>query len=319
MPAPYVIGVDLGGTKVLAGAVDETLGVHHRARREVAGITDGTAVLAALLDAVAEVRAAVGGDVAAVGVGIPSLIDRRTGVAVTTVHLPLRDLVAADVLAERIGLPVAVENDANCAALAESRFGAARGARVAVMLTIGTGIGGGLVLDGRLERGGIGAGAEFGHMVVDMDGRPCHGGCPNRGCLETVASGTALAREAAALAAERPGTALAEAARRGLAITGPLITELAHDGDAGAREAIERIGTALGVGLANVVNIVNPDVIVVGGGVIAAGEMLLAPARREMLSRALSPSRDHARVVAAAFGEEAGMRGAALVAMEERR
>ncbi len=316
MPAPLVIGVDLGGTKVLAGAVDETLGVHHRTRRAVAGMTDATTVLAVLLDAIAEVRRAAGGEVAAVGVGLPSLIDRRTGIAVSTVHLPLRDVAAEDVLSERLGLPVVVENDANCAVLAEARHGAGRGAGRVAMLTLGTGIGGGLVLEGRLETGALGSGAEFGHMVVDQDGLPCHGNCPNRGCLETVASGTALAREARNLAAERPDSALAAAARGGRPIVGPLVTELAHDGDGAAREAIDRVATALGVGLANLTNMLNPDVIVVGGGVIGAGEMLLAPARRELLARALSPSRDHVRVLAARFGEEAGMLGAALLARE---
>ena len=178
---PCVIGVDLGGTKVLAGAVDGDLRVHHRARRRVAGSADAPAVLATVLDAVAEARDAVHGEVAAVGVGIPSLIDLRRGIAVTTVHLPLRDIAAADVLAERIGLPVVLENDANCATLAEARFGAGQGASHVVMLTLGTGIGGGMAFHGRLERGAQGAAGEFGHMVVDYDGPPCHGSCPNRG------------------------------------------------------------------------------------------------------------------------------------------
>ncbi len=316
MAPPCVIGVDLGGTKVLAGAVDVDLGVHHRARRNVAGSTDAAVVLAAVIDAIAEARHAVGGEMAAVGVGIPSLIDRRAGVAVTTVHLPIRDIAAEAVLQERLGVPVVVDNDANCATFAEARHGAGRGAGRVVMLTLGTGIGGGIALVGRLERGALGAAAELGHMVVDQDGLPCHGACPNRGCLETVASGTALGREARLLAVERPGSALAAAMAAGVPVDGPLVTELAHDGDEAAREAVERIGRALGVGLSNIVNIFNPDVVVIGGGVIGAGELLLAPARREMLSRALSPSREHARVLAARFGAEAGMLGAALLAWE---
>lgn len=316
MAASCVIGVDLGGTKLLAGAVDASLGVHHRTRREVAGL-DQAGVLAAIIDAVRETRDAVRGAVTAVGFGIPCTIDRRTGIAVQAVHLPFRDLAFGDLMSERLGLPVAVDNDGNCAALLEARHGAGRGHRHVVLLALGTGIAGGIVLDGRLERGSIGAGAELGHMVIDYDGPPCQGGCPNRGCLETLASGSALGREAAALLEDRSDTALGDAVRGGLPLTGALVTELAHDGDPVALAAIERIGCHLGVGIANLVNMLNPDVIVVGGGVIGAGEMLLAPARREMLARALPPAREHVQIRAAAFGEEAGMVGAAVLAREE--
>jgi glucokinase len=219
-------------------------------------------------------------------------------------------------MTERLGLPVVVDNDANCAAVAEHRLGAARGTSEAVILTIGTGIGGGLILRGEVYRGAIGAAAELGHMVIDKDGPRCQGNCPNRGCLEAVASGTALSREAVRLARERPESALGQALAAGREIVGPLITELAHDGDDAAREAIAIIGRNLGVGIASYVNIFNPEVVVIGGGVIAAGELLLAPARDEMLARALRPSRDVVRVVAARFGTEAGMIGAATLALE---
>ena len=145
------------------------------------------------------------------------------------------------------------------------------------MLTLGTGIGGGLVLGGRIQRGWIGAGAEFGHMVIDMDGPPCQGNCPNRGCLEVMASGSALVREAALRVARRPDTPLGHALEEGRPLTGPFVTELAHDGDPVARDALEAVGRALGVGLSSIVNMLNPEVVVIGGGVIAAGEMLLAP------------------------------------------
>ncbi len=315
--ARCVIGVDLGGTKALAGAVDEALSVHHRTRRHVAGL-DAAGVLETVIDAVEETRSAVGDAVEAVGVGVPALMDHRRGVAALSVHLPLRDVPLADVLSERLGLPIAVDNDGNCAALAEARAGAGSGAPVVVVLTLGTGIGSGIVLDGRLSRGAIGAGAELGHMVIDEDGPRCHGGCPNRGCLEVFASGPALVREAREGVARRPDTALGRAVAGGRALSGPLITEFAHDGDPVAREAIDRIGRHLGVGIVNAVNIFNPDVVVVGGGVSGAGEMLLAPAREVVMERALSPSRDHVRVRRAAFGEEAGMLGAALLAREER-
>ena len=153
-------------------------------------------------------------------------------------------------------------------------------------------------------------------MVIDMDGPPCQGQCPNRGCLEVMASGSALVREASLRVARRPDTALGHALEEGRELTGPFVTELAHDGDPVALDALETVGRALGVGLSSLVNVLNPEVIVIGGGVIAAGEMLLEPARREMRERALLPARDAVRVVAAEFGEEAGMIGAALMARE---
>lgn len=315
MPARRTIGVDMGGTKLLAGAVGPGLEVHHRAQRTVAGL-DQSSLLDAAVDAVGEARESAGDEVAAVGFGIPCLIDRRSGRAVIAVNLPVADLPFADVMAERLGIPVFVDNDANAAALAEHRAGAARGRSEAVVLTVGTGIGGGLILRGELYRGAIGSGGELGHTVIDMDGPPCQGNCPNRGCVEALASGTALAREAARIAGERPRSALAEALKGGRALTGPLVTELAHDGDEAATEAISLIGTRLGVAIASFVNIFNPQVVVIGGGVIAAGELLLEPARRELAARALPPSRDEVEIVAARFGVEAGMIGAAAMAFD---
>ncbi len=315
MAAECVVGVDLGGTKLLAGAVDAELNVHHRARREVQGV--GQAALIELVrEAVEETVAGAPHGVAGVGFGIPCLIDRRTGVAVMAVNLAINDLAFADVMSERLGLPVWVDNDGNCAVLAEHRRGAARGMQEVVLLTVGTGIGGGLVLGGEVYRGAVGAGAELGHCVVEIDGPPCQGQCPNRGCLEAVASGTALAREARRLAVERPHSALGRALASGAAVTGVVATELAHDGDEAARAAVELVGRRLGVGIANYVNIFNPELVVVGGGVMAAGEMLLGPAREEVAARALPPSRDVVSVVAASFGAEAGMLGGALLAME---
>ena len=310
-----VIGVDMGGTKLLAGAVDSELGVHHRLQRHVAGL-DQTELIETIVGAVQEVARHAGGDVAAVGFGIPCVFDRRTGVAVLAVNLPLADIRFADVMTERLGMPVFVDNDGNTAALAEHRAGAARGADNAALMTIGTGIGGGLILDGRIYRGSIGAGAELGHMVIDMDGPRCQGNCPNRGCVEALASGTALAREAVRVAGEEPDSRLGRALADGRELAGPLVTELAHDGDPAALEVLDLIGSRLGVGIANLVNIFNPEVVVVGGGVIAAGELLLAPARKQVAQRALPPGRDSVRIVAAEFGVEAGMIGAAALAFD---
>jgi glucokinase len=315
MAAGRVIGVDMGGSKLLAGAVDSGLSVHHRAHRNLNRFNQSY-LLDVVVDAVDEVRAGAGGDVEAIGFGIPALLDQRSGEAVIAVNLTLHDIRFADVMTERLGLPVFVDNDANCAAIAEHRAGAARGCNEAVVLTIGSGIGGGLILRGEPYRGAVGAGAELGHTVIDLNGPKCQGNCHNRGCLEVLASGTALTREAERIAGEQPGSGLGRAVADGVELAGPLVTELAHDGDPAALEAIELIGRRLGVGIANFVNIFNPEVVVIGGGVIGAGELLLAPARQEMLARALSPSRDEVRVVAARFGIEAGMVGAAALAFD---
>jgi glucokinase len=310
-----VIGIDLGGTKLLAGVVDERLNVHHRVHTVVAGMSEGEVVdaIAAAVHEAQELEPRVEG----VGFGIPCLIDQRTGVAVMAVNLPIVDLPFRDIMRKRLGLPAFIDNDANVATLVEQRFGAAQGAEDVVGLTIGTGIGGGLVLEGKLYRGHTGAGAELGHMVVDLDGPRCQGACPNRGCLEAVASGTAIGREGVVAAQQEPDSALGGAAADGLDITGELVTELALEGDEVARMVLGQIGSKLGVGLSNIVNVFNPEVIVVGGGAMRAGDLLLVPAREELRRRALPPGRDQVRVVSAEFGAEAGMLGAAVLAFEE--
>ena len=247
-----VIGVDMGGTKLLAGAVGPDLDVHHRAQRSLKGL-DQASLLDVAVDAAEEARRSSRDEVAAVGFGIPSLIDHRSGMAMFSVHLPLADIAFGDVMAERLGMPVFVDNDSNLAALAEHRAGACRGASEAVVITLGTGIGGGLVLRGELYRGATGTGAELGHTVIDLDGPLCQGNCPNRGCVEVLASGTALEREALRIAGERPESGLARALESTRTLTGPLVTELAHDGDAAAIEAVALIGSRLGVAIASLI------------------------------------------------------------------
>jgi glucokinase len=271
-------------------------------------------VLDALEEITRELIEAAEAPVAAVGMGIPSLMDRARGVARWTNHLDLVDVAVGDLLAERLDLPVTVDNDANVAMLAEHHSGAARGAAHAVMLTIGTGIGGASVVGGRLVRGAHGTAGEWGHIVVDLDGPPCPGNCPSRGCLEAVASGTALAVEGERAAAADRTSQLAREAAEGRVITGALVTELAHDGDAAARGAVEVVGRRLGIGLASIANALDPEVIVVGGGVIAAGELLLGPAREELAARALPPVAASVRVEPARYGAESGMLGAAVLA-----
>jgi glucokinase len=315
MAAGCVIGVDVGGTRLRAGAVDADLRVHHRAYRLV-GARHSQAVIDTIVDAVTEAREAVRSDIAAVGVGLPCLVALDGAVVMACNHLDIRGVPVRDVLAERLGVPVALDHDANCALYAEARHGAARGARHAIMITVGTGVGGAVLVGGEILRGASGAAGELGHVVIDEAGPPCPGRCPNRGCLEAFVSGPALAGEGMRLAVTYPESPLGRAAAAGREITGALVTELAHDGDAAARDAIVEMGERLGVGLTGLVNVFNPEVIVLGGGLIAAGDLLLDPARRVVARRALPPARDQVGIVPARFGEESGMLGAAVLALD---
>jgi glucokinase len=313
MSGGETIGVDLGGTKMLVGALEGTE-VRWESREASTGQSEEELV-DLLVREVGEAKAARPG-AAAVGLGIPATIDHEKGVAISAVNLPLADLPIRDRVGERLGLPVFVDNDANVAALAEHLYGAGRGADHMVMLTIGTGIGGGLILDGEIYRGAKGAGAELGHTVIDVNGPPCQGNCPGRGCVETLASGTALGREGRAAAEEDPDSVLATMLAEGQEIDGKAVTEAALGGDPTAVAVFDLVGSRLGAALVTFANIFEPEVIVIGGGVMAAGDLLLEPARRTLRAQALRPMNE-VPVLAAELGPDAGMIGAAAMARIE--
>jgi glucokinase len=293
---PQVIGVDVGGTKILAGLIarDGTV-VGHREYPTPIESED------ALLDGLeAAVREFLDESVLAVGFGIPSQIDQRHGIALGSVNIPLRGVPFRQKMADRLGLPIGMDNDANAAAIAEWHAGAGRGTTDMVMLTLGTGVGGGLILGGKPYRGWFGAGAEIGHMVIVHDGVPCR--CGGHGHLESYASGKA----ADELAAEAFGPA-ADAHR---------LVRLAREGDPLAIRILTGIGEHLGSGIASLVNIFNPELIVVGGGFAAAGELLFEPAKKIADREVLVSVRDSYRIVRAELGTSAGMIGAGMVAFE---
>jgi glucokinase len=296
---PLVIGVDVGGTKLLAGAVARDGSVSRR--REVRTPTGSEEELLAALDELVE--SLVRDDVGALGFGLPATIDQRAGEAVQAVNIPLTDVPFRDRFAARFSLPVGVDNDANAAAIAEWQVGAGRGTQHMVMLTLGTGVGGGLILDGRPYRGAVGAAAELGHIVVEFDGRPCQGLCTGRGHIEAYATGGAATRDAA------------EAF--GAGADSRVLLERARAGDRGALQLLDGIARRLGATMGSLVNIFNPEAIVVGGGWgEAADEYLLEPARGVMRREALPPGRDLVRVVPAELGPDAGLVGAGFVAFE---
>ena len=299
MSANRVIGVDLGGTKIAAGVVDRLGSVQSRCERETPTIDEDT-LLAALDDVVADLW---DDEVGAIGLGVPSTVDQRTGTAVMSVNIPFTDVPLRERVSKRFGVPCGIDNDGNAAAIAEWQVGAGRGTRHMIMLTLGTGVGGGLILDGRPYRGFVGAAAELGHIVVEFDGRPCQGFCTGRGHLEAYATGLAATNDARAAFGETADS--------------HVLLEKARAGDGTALEILDAIGRRLGAALGSLVNIFNPEAIVIGGGWgEASSDFLLEPARDVLRREALAPGRDLVRVVQAALGPEAGLVGAGFVAFE---
>jgi glucokinase len=295
-----VIGVDLGGTNLKAAVVDEALAVRASVERVIAGLALEE-LLAALTGAVEELREAADAEIEAVGLGIAGLIDADSGLVVSSTHHPIAGVPIAEILSERVGLAVLADNDANVALLAEVREGAAAGERIALIVALGTGVGGAVAFDGEIYRGARGAAAEFGHIVLSPDGPACGPGCRSRGCLEALVSGSALARDATAA---------------GLPGDGARVSELARAGDETALRVLRELGEWLGLGLLSLANVFGPDVIVVGGGVSAAGELILEPARRIVRERAPAVIGEHVAIRQARFGAHAGMLGAAILARE---
>jgi glucokinase len=307
------IGVDVGGTKVAAGVVDEAGTVLARTRRPTpsASPSDVEDVIATC---VAELRR--DHEVEAVGVGAAGFIDADRSRVFVAPNLSWRDEPLRDAVAARVGLPVVVENDANAAAWAEHRFGAGRGESHLVVVTVGTGIGGGIVLDGRLYRGRFGIGAEFGHMQVEKAGRRC--GCGQHGCWEQYCSGRALLHEAREIADVQRGYGarlLELGDGRPEGIEAPEVTQAAREGDPAALDCFEEVGSWLGQGLADLAAVLDPGSFVIGGGVADAGELLLAPARRAYAKRLTGTEhRPHAEIRLAELGNSAGLVGAADLA-----
>ena len=309
-----VIGLDAGGTKLLGASLGDDLELGPRVRHTWVG-EDREATLEVIARAVEDIRGQAGG-ADAVGLGVPSLVDWAGGVSRWSNHLPLDDVPLRELMSDRLGLPVVVDNDGNAAVLAEHREGAARGCENAVFLAMGTGIGGGLVLGGQVYRGAHGYAGEFGHLVVDHDGADCPGACPGRGCLEALASGRAIGVAGERAARDAPDSALGRRLAESGAVLGQAVTELAHDGDEVARDVLADVGRRLGAGLTGIVNALDPDVVVIGGGAVAAGDLLLDPVREVVAARALPPVARAVKIAPAHFGEEAGLLGAGLLARE---
>ncbi|MFL5896409.1 MAG: ROK family protein [Thermoleophilaceae bacterium] len=298
--AARFLGIDVGGTKVEVALVDGAVAVDPVQAPTLLtsseALIDGIELLAR---GVIEAH----GQPAAIGVGVPSQIDFASGTVVSSVNIPLEGVPLRDELERRFGVPVYVDNDANCAALAEAELVEGGPARHLLMLTLGTGVGGGVVIDGRVFRGATGLGAELGHVVVDADGPECPGNCPNHGCLEAFCSGTALE--------------LAASAKAGRRVTGRDVVEAARDGDERSLALLTDLGTWLGVGIAGFVNAFEPEHIVIGGGLSGAADLFLDRAIAEAGSRALPAGFERVTIGRAKGGADAGVIGAGLLARKE--
>ncbi|MGN6780767.1 MAG: ROK family glucokinase [Marmoricola sp.] len=308
------IGLDVGGTKISGALVAADGSIVRSARRE-SPATDSAAIVESLADLVAELRTDPPGEVGAVGVAAAGFVDRQRSTVLFAPNLAWRDEPLRADLERRVSLPVVIENDANAAAWGEFRFGAGAEVEDLLMITVGTGIGGGIVIDGKLLRGGFGIGAEVGHLRVVPDGQLC--GCGNHGCWEQYGSGSALVRSARAEAAASLLAAplLERAGGDPAGIEGPMISALAAAGDPFAVTQIEALAGWLGAGLASLAAVLDPTLVVVGGGVSEAGELLLQPLRatyaRMLTGRGHRPT---AEIRLATLGNRAGMLGAADLA-----
>ena len=316
----YVIGIDIGGTNVVVGTVaedgSEVVGLVSEPTRVERGpdaILDRIVQLARASQSQAGTR-----DVVGVGIGSPGPLDRSAGVVLLTPNLGWTDMPVRDRIGKALDLPATLDNDANCAVLGEWWRGAARGGRFVVGLTIGTGVGGGIVLDGNVYHGASDMAGELGHMTIDSTGRRCK--CGNYGCLEAYASGPAIAARAVEGIDAGVDTGLPRYVDGDLSrITAQVVYDAAHDGDAYALEVVRDTAKFLGAGVANILNIFNPDVVVICGGVTMAGDELFVPLRGEVRRRAFKPAVKVCRIVPGSLPGTAGVVGAAAAFLRERR
>jgi glucokinase len=317
-----ILGIDLGGTKILTAVANSQGKMLSRDHSITPAKKGHEAVIQSILESV--YRALEQADVTvsaltAIGVGAPGISNPETGILFTSPNLPgWRDVPLRDIMQEKLGKKAFLINDANAAALGELYFGAARGACNFIYITISTGIGGGIVIDGKIYSGAIGTAGEVGHMTIDDDGPICN--CGNRGCWETLASGTALAREARHRIKEGVRTSILEYAEGQVEeVTAQVIHKAAEQGDSLAKELIARTGYYVGVGLANLINIFNPELIVIGGGLSNIGDMLLEPAFEVAGERAYKEAFQTVRFASAKLGRNSGVLGAAAFALREHK
>jgi glucokinase len=315
VPEIAVIGVDVGGTTTKAGVVDRSGTLLARSERPTDPSAGTKGILATAEDLVQK-AAELDVELAAVGVGAAGFVDASSGSVTFSPTMVYDDPEIATAVGARVGLPVIVDNDANAAAWGERKFGAARGADHVAVITLGTGIGSGFIVDGKLVRGYSGAAAELGHTIVDPDGPQCP--CGLKGCLEQLASGKAIGRMGREAAAEDESSSIRAFAGSFEEITAEHVAKAAREYDDAARSVLRRAGTALGIGLSNVVNVFDPEVIVLTGTVIRAGEPYLGAARDTLVRMTQAQRRRAMRLDVSGLGSDGGIIGAGALAFDEK-
>lgn len=319
---PLVLGIDLGGTKILTAVVNAPGKILSQDYHPTPAAKDCQEVIQGMLISANRAlrQAGISADrLSAVGIGAAGLSDPERGILFTSPHLPqCRNIPLRDDIAQGLGVKTFLTNDANAAALGEAYFGAGRGTRHFIYITISTGIGGGIIIDGQLYTGSSGVAGEVGHMTIAADGPPCH--CGNQGCWEALASGSALAREARQKISEGAKTSILDYIAGDInKVTAEIVQQAGEQGDGLAEELIAQTGYFLGVGLANLINIFNPELIVIGGGLSNMGERLLKPAFRVAEERSFRQAFQKVRLARAELGPNSGILGAAAYALQQMK
>lgn len=316
--AKFIVGLEIGGTKMASALVDpssEVVGLRKRATphfssRAIVGAAEE------VIDELLDENEVQPDELMGIGLGVAGMIDFRDGVVVFSPNLPLRNVPFRDLIRDYYHVPAFLDNDANVAALAEKYYGHGRDVSNFVCLTLGTGIGAGIIINNSIYRGATGSAGELGHTVIDLDGPPCT--CGSNGCFESLASGLAIARRVHEELRRNKGRALLELAQgKEENINGELLTQAAREGDSFSKDILSEIGHIVGIGLTNIVNIFNPEMIIISGGISEAGELLLEPARRVVTEQALIPNSQVVKIVTTALGDRVGVMGAAALALHE--
>jgi glucokinase len=314
----FIVGLEIGGTKTAAALADPSSKVLELRKRATPLFSSRAIVSAAeeLIDELLDRNGVESEELMGIGLGVAGMIDFKEGLVVFSPNLPLRNVPFRDLISDYYRCPAFLDNDANVAALGEKYYGHGRGVSNFITVTLGTGIGAGIIIGGNIYRGATGSAGEVGHTIIALDGPPCT--CGSNGCFEALASGQAITRRGKEESRRKLGGKLLELAEgKEENITGELVSRAAREGDETCQDILSEIGRLVGIGLTNIVNVFNPELIVISGGMSEAGELLLEPARKVVKEQALIPNSQAVRIVTTALGDRVGVMGAAALALHE--
>lgn len=314
----FIVGLEVGGTTIRAALADETANTVAWVKKRTPLFSSRAVVGGAeeLIDQLLGDAQINSSQLLGIGLGVAGMINFKEGIVVFSPNLPLRNVPFRDLLRDYYQVPTFLDNDANVAALGEKYYGLGSEMNNFICLTLGTGIGAGVILDNKIYRGTTGSAGELGHTILDMDGPPCS--CGSYGCFEELASGRAIVRKAQEIIKQGKGKKLLELAKgKEKDLAGEMVTQAALEGDEAAKEVLAEIGHIVGIGLTNIVNIFNPELVVISGGIAQAGDLILEPARKVVVERALIPNSQVARIEVTTLGDKIGVLGAVALALHE--